>query len=87
VFIIRKIVQAALWYFMMHLYKQSGRRKDVFDTKHVEDNIAELNLLGSFVFTNFTALERLNHAFSWSSFVSLFLKITLPAVCYSTFSL
>jgi hypothetical protein len=30
VFIIRKTVQAALWYFIMHLYKQSSHCQDMF---------------------------------------------------------
>jgi len=33
VFTIRKTVQAALWSFIMHLYKQSSRYYDVFDIK------------------------------------------------------
>ena len=35
VFILRKIVQTALWYFIMHLYKQSGRCQDVCDITHI----------------------------------------------------
>jgi len=35
VFILRKIVQAALWCFITHLYKQSGRWQDVLDNKHI----------------------------------------------------
>ena len=65
----------------MHPYKQFGRYQDVLRTKHVEDYIVELNLSGSSVFRSFTTLERLNSGFSWSSFVSLFLKIALPAFC------
>jgi hypothetical protein len=34
-FIIRKYVQEALRYFIMHLYKQSSRWKDVCDIKHI----------------------------------------------------
>jgi len=56
VFIIRKTSQAALWYFTMHLYKQSGNCQDVFGTKHVEDNIVEFDLLGSSVFRSFNSL-------------------------------
>ena len=35
VFIIRNTVQAALWYFIMHLYKQSSCCQDVFDTQYL----------------------------------------------------
>jgi hypothetical protein len=35
VFFIRKTVQAALWYFIMHLYKQSSHCQDVFDIKQI----------------------------------------------------
>jgi len=31
VFIIRKTVKAALWYFIIHLYKQSSHWQNVFD--------------------------------------------------------
>ena len=37
VFIIRKTVQAALPYFIMHLYKQSSHCQDVFDTDAVSN--------------------------------------------------
>jgi len=37
VFTIKKTVQAALWYFIMHLYKQSGHCQDVFDTVSVSN--------------------------------------------------
>jgi hypothetical protein len=34
-FIIRRTVQAALWYFIMQLYKQPGRCHDVCVTTHI----------------------------------------------------
>ena len=34
VLVIRKTVQAALRYFIMHLYKESSHCQDVFDTQY-----------------------------------------------------